>query len=304
MPLLDHLGELRRRLTIVVVTLIAFTLIMYFAAPTVIDLLTDPIKPFVPDGKFYIGSALGGFTTRFSIGFRTALVMCSPMIVWQVLAFFLPALKPNERKWVVPTVLTATCLFFVGMIFCYFFIVPPAFEWLTGEVEAVASAWAMLDDYIGTEMLLMIGFGVAFELPLIVFYLAVFHIVPYASFRSAWRVIYVVLAVVAACITPDASPVTMLPHVCGARDPLRARPLHHALCDRGARGQGRPQGPPREPVCRRRRIARALDDENITRPCKRLRGAFALRGSWCVHCKAFCRTPLYIIPRHEPGNAL
>ena len=117
MPLLDHLGELRRRLTIVVVTLIAFTLIMYFAAPTVIDLLTDPIKPFVPDGKFYIGSALGGFTTRFSIGFRTALVMCSPMIVWQVLAFFLPALKPNERKWVVPTVLTATCLFFVGMIF-------------------------------------------------------------------------------------------------------------------------------------------------------------------------------------------
>ena len=210
MPLLDHLGELRRRLTIVVVTLIAFTLIMYFAAPTVIDLLTDPIKPFVPDGKFYIGSALGGFTTRFSIGFRTALVMCSPMIVWQVLAFFLPALKPNERKWVVPTVLAATCLFFVGMIFCYFFIVPPAFEWLTGEVEAVASAWAMLDDYIGTEMLLMIGFGVAFELPLIVFYLAVFHIVPYASFRAAWRVIYVVLAVVAACITPDASPVTML----------------------------------------------------------------------------------------------
>ncbi|MDM8164113.1 twin-arginine translocase subunit TatC [Collinsella intestinalis] len=209
MPLMDHLGELRRRLTIVVVTLVVTTLVMYFASSTVIDLLTDPIKPFVGD-QFYIGSALGGFTTRFTIGFRTALVMCSPMIVWQVLAFFLPALKPNERKWVVPTVLAATALFFVGMIFCYFFIVPPAFEWLTGEVAAIANPLAMLDDYIGTEMLLMIGFGVAFELPLIVFYLAVFHIVPYASFRASWRVIYVVLAVVAACITPDASPVTML----------------------------------------------------------------------------------------------
>ena len=210
MPLLDHLGELRRRLTIVVVSVLVVALVMYFAAPTIIDLLTDPIKPFVPGGKFYLGSALSGFTTRFTIALRTSFVMSTPMIVWQILAFFLPALKPNERRWVVPTVITATVLFFVGMIFCYLFIVPPAFEWLTGEVDAIANAWAMLDDYIGTEMMLMIGFGVAFELPLIVFYLAVFHIVPYASFRAAWRYIYVVLLVVSACVTPDASPVTML----------------------------------------------------------------------------------------------
>lgn len=210
MPLLDHLGELRRRLTIVVVTVLIATLVMYFATPVIIDILTDPIKPFVPEGQFYLGTALGGFTTRFTIALRTALVMASPMIVWQILAFFLPALKPNERRWVVPTVIMATALFFVGMTFCYFFIVPPAFEWLTGEVDAIATAWAMLDDYVGTEMLLMIGFGVAFELPLIVFYLAVFHIVPYASFRAAWRYIYVVLIVVSASITPDASPITML----------------------------------------------------------------------------------------------
>ena len=56
----------------------------------------------------------------------------------------------------------------------------------------------------------MIGFGVAFELPLIVFYLSVFHIVPYATFRSAWRYIYVVMLVVSASVTPDASPVTLL----------------------------------------------------------------------------------------------
>ncbi len=56
----------------------------------------------------------------------------------------------------------------------------------------------------------MIGFGVSFELPLIVFYLAVFHIVPYASFRAAWRYVYVVMLVVSASITPDASPVTLI----------------------------------------------------------------------------------------------
>ena len=67
----------------------------------------------------------------------------------------------------------------------------------------------MLEDFINTEILLMIGFGVAFELPLIVFYLAVFHIVPYVKFRAAWRYVYVGLLVVAGVVTPDASPVTM-----------------------------------------------------------------------------------------------
>lgn len=131
------------------------------------------------------------------------------MIIWQILAFFLPALKPNERRWVVPTIVSATALFFLGVIFCYFVIINPAFGFLIGESEAIGTAMPMLEDYINIELLLMIGFGVAFELPLIVFYLAVFHIVPYVKFREAWRYVYVVLLVVAGCVTPDASPVTM-----------------------------------------------------------------------------------------------
>ena len=136
--------------------------------------------------------------------------MCTPMIVWQILAFFLPALKPNERKWVVPTVLAAVGLFFLGAIFSYFVIIPAGFEWLIGESLTIGQIAPNLEDYINIELLLMIGFGVAFELPLIVFYLAVFHIVPYASFRAAWRYIYVIMLVVSASITPDASPVTLI----------------------------------------------------------------------------------------------
>lgn len=208
MPLMDHLGELRRRLTIIVVTIIVATVVMYFATPTIIDVLTDPIKPLV-GGKFYITTALGGFALRFGIAIKIAVVMSTPMILWQFFGFFLPALKPNERKWVVPTVLVATVLFFVGAVFAYFLMVPAAFQWLTGETQAVATTFAQLDDYVNTELLLMIGFGVAFELPLVVFYLAVFRIIPYATFRSAWRYIYVGLLVISACVTPDGSPVTL-----------------------------------------------------------------------------------------------
>lgn len=207
MPLFDHLGELRRRLTIVVVSVLSASLVLYFATPTVIDILQDPIREFADE--FYVMTALGGFSLRFSIAFKLALVMCTPMIIWQILAFFLPALKPNERRWVVPTIVSATVLFFLGVLFCYFVIINPAFGFLIGESEAIGTAMPMLEDYINIELLLMIGFGVAFELPLIVFYLAVFHIVPYVKFREAWRYVYVVLLVVAGCVTPDASPVTM-----------------------------------------------------------------------------------------------
>ena len=197
MPLMDHLGELRRRLTIIVVSVLVATVVFYFATPTIIDILTDPIRPLVEDGRFYITTSLGGFSVRFSIAWKTAAVVCVPMILLQILGFFLP-------------ILIATVLFFVGAVFCYLIIVPAGFEWLIGETNAIATALPDLVDYINTEILLMIGFGVAFELPLIVFYLSVFHIVPYATFRSAWRYIYVVMLVVSASVTPDASPVTLL----------------------------------------------------------------------------------------------
>ena len=106
--------------------------------------------------------------------------------------------------------LVATALFFAGVIFCYAFIAPAAFEWLLEETRSIGAAMPQLEDFINTELLLMIGFGVSFELPLIVFYLAVFHIVPYASFRAAWRYVYVIMLVVSASITPDASPVTLI----------------------------------------------------------------------------------------------
>ena len=210
MPLFDHLGELRRRLTIVVVCVVIATIVMYFASPTIIDLLKAPIEPYLDGGKFVMTGALGGFAVKFGVAVKTAVVMCTPMIVWQILAFFLPALKPSERKWVVPTVVCATVLFFVGAVFCYFIIVPPGFEWLLGETKTIADPMADLENYINIEILLLIGFGVSFELPLIVFYLAVFHIVPYSSFRAAWRYIYVAMMVVSASITPDANPITLL----------------------------------------------------------------------------------------------
>ena len=210
MPLFDHLGELRRRLTIVVVSVFAAAIVLYFATPVVLDILEDPIRSFVPDGKFYITTTLGGFGLRFSLAIKMAVVMCTPMIIWQILAFFLPALRPNERKWVVPTVAAMVVLFFLGMIFCYFVIQSAAFGWLLDQSFEFAQNLANAEDYLSIYMMLEIGFGIAFQLPLVIFYLSILHVVPYKTFRSQWRYVYVALMILSAVVTPDASPITML----------------------------------------------------------------------------------------------
>jgi len=126
------------------------------------------------------------------------------------MAFFLPALKESERKWVIPTVAALVILFFLGMIFCYFVIQRAAFGWLLQQTNEFADPLYNAEDYLDIFMKLEVGFGIAFEIPLVIFYLSIFHIVPYSKFRANWRYIYIGLMTLSGIITPDASPVTML----------------------------------------------------------------------------------------------
>ena len=210
MPIMDHLGEFRRRLTIIVVSVIVCSLIVYFATPTLIELMIDQIREAMRGGDLYVFSALGGFTIRFKVAVFFSVIICCPIIIWEIMAFFLPALKPSERKWVVPTVAAMVFLFFLGMIFCFFVVQPAAFGWLLDQTFEFAQSMANAEDYLNIYMLLEIGFGLAFQLPLVIFYLSVLHLVPYKTFREQWRIAYVAFMVLSAVVTPDASPVTMI----------------------------------------------------------------------------------------------
>ena len=212
MPLFDHLAELRRRLTIVIVSVICAALVVYMATPTLIKIMMQPIYDVLPNGAedLTVLSALGGFTIRFKIALFFGAIMCTPVILWQALGFFLPALNEKERHWVVPTVAAMVTLFYLGMVFCYFVIQRTAFGWLIEQSDEFARVLLNAEDYLSIELLLEVGFGVAFQLPLIIFYLSILHVVPYRTFRGQWRYVYVGLLTLCAVVTPDASPVTML----------------------------------------------------------------------------------------------
>ena len=146
----------------------------------------------------------------FEVALWASVVACMPIILWQILAFFLPALKPNERKWFIPTFAVGVLLFMFGTVFCYLFILHPAVQWLTDQAGGFAQILPDAKSWVDVIINFELCFGVAFELPLVVFYLVIFDIVPYKKLRSSWRTVYIVLMVISAMATPDASPVTML----------------------------------------------------------------------------------------------
>lgn len=215
MPLMDHLCELRMRCIRIVVVLIIAICFFYMSTPTVAQFLLAPVTPYMPtdaEGHAIINvfGAFEAFGVRLKIALWTSLVACAPFCLWQILAFFLPALKPRERKYFVPTFLVAVGLFIFGTVFCYCIILAPAFQWLTDQASGFATITAQADQWIDIIIKFELGFGLAFELPLIVFYLLIFEIIPYSKLREQWRYIYVGLLVLSGMVTPDASPITML----------------------------------------------------------------------------------------------
>ncbi len=215
MPLMEHLGELRMRLVRIVVVLLVAVCVFYLAAGTMGQFLLLPIADFLPtaeDGTVELSflNAFDPFTVKFKIAFWMSVVATSPIILWQVLAFFLPALKPNERKWFIPTFAAGVALFILGTVFCYLIILHPAFQWLTDQTSDLGEVLPNAANYVDVIIKFEIGFGIAFELPIVIFYLVIFNIVPYSKLRSSWRYVYVGLMVFSAMVTPDANPVTML----------------------------------------------------------------------------------------------
>ncbi len=214
MSLMEHLGELRMRLVRIVVCLIVAMCVFYLSTGTVVQFLLAPVAEFMPkgdDGQVALNvlGAFDAFSVRITVALWTALIATAPITLWQILAFFLPALKPKERRWFLPTFIAALSLFIIGTVFCYLVILNPAFQWLTDQASGFATILPEAGQWVDIIIKFELGFGIGFEMPLVVFYLVMFGVIPYQKLRASWRGVYIGLLVFSAAVTPDASPVTM-----------------------------------------------------------------------------------------------
>lgn len=208
-PFFEHIQELRYRLIVVVVSIVVVSTVLYAFTDPILQWLLAPLHGLLPGDKLNVFGPFETFTFRFKIALYASIVATSPIILYQTFAFFLPALQPKERKFFVPTIASAVALFVAGNAFCYLIILKTAIGWMLGQAGSNIAVIPAADKFLSGITLLMLGFGIAFELPIIVFYAIGFGLIPYVKLRAAWRYVYVALMIVAAIATPDWSPITM-----------------------------------------------------------------------------------------------
>jgi len=201
----EHIAELRKRLFISLIALLAGALICIYFAESIMAILTRPIGGMERLRSIEV-------TENVSAVFRVALlggfILACPVILYEILAFILPALKQNEKQTLF-TFLPLMILFFLGGVaFAYFVLLPVAIPFLTSFMGIETEVRPA--NYISFVTNMLFWVGVVFEMPLIIFILARIGVLTAGQLLKNWRQAIVVCAVLAMIITPTVDPVNMI----------------------------------------------------------------------------------------------
>jgi len=206
MTLADHLRELRERLLKSVIALVVGTAVGLAFAEQILRVL---LAPYGPAKQLLVTSPISPLTNVFTVSVTTGAILALPFILYQALAFIFPGLLPHERRWVMIALPFGFGLFLLGVLFAFFVMLPAAVGFLTGIFPSVFNVALTPDDYIPFVAGMMFWMGVAFEMPLIIFVLAKANVINANLLKRHWRWAVVIVAVLAALITPTPDPLNM-----------------------------------------------------------------------------------------------
>jgi sec-independent protein translocase protein TatC len=207
MSLMEHLIELRTRLIWIIGTMLLGTVVALFFAEPLIQFIIEPLSV-----KGVIPQALGPTDTigvYFKICFTAGASIAMPVIVYQIIAFVSPGLYPHERRALIMILPGVMVLFLLGAAFAFYLLIPAAIDFLQNFLGSVIRQDWTIDKYIGFITRLVFWMGVSFETPLVVAFLARAGMVTGPRLLSFWRHAFVVVAIIAAAITPTVDPVNM-----------------------------------------------------------------------------------------------
>jgi sec-independent protein translocase protein TatC len=218
MPLMDHLRELRRRLLIAVVAILAGTIAGWVFYPQVFEFVKQPyvegIAPLLNRSGFDATLVLSGgigsaFTFRLKVALVLGLLLSSPVWLWEAWAFVLPALHRNEKRWAYLLTATGVPLFLGGVTVGYL-VLPKGIQVLVSFAPQSIHVLLNLGDYLSFMLRTVLVFGVAAQIPLVVVLLNRIGAVSARQLAAARPWTIVGIFVFAAIATPSTDPLTML----------------------------------------------------------------------------------------------
>jgi sec-independent protein translocase protein TatC len=210
MTLVEHLGELRRRVLVCAVAFIVAGTAAFLLYPWILSFLRHPYCEVAPSHcAFYITGPLDGLALRVKIAAYGGLVLSAPVLLWEFWRFITPGLNPKEKRYAIPFVVGSLTLFSIGCLVA-FVTFPHALKWL--DSIGGPSLHQIFDpiNYISLIVLLMVVFGITFQFPVLLVSLEVAGVLT-ARKLSSWRRWAIVLIVmVAGVVTPSSDPFSML----------------------------------------------------------------------------------------------
>ena len=217
MTLFEHLAELRNRLIVALVAIVAGMVVVWFFYDQVIHFMLQPYASYlahhqskdITKGQLVATGPLEGFTTRIKVCGYGGIALATPVIFWELWRFITPGLYRNEKRYIVPFVAAAVVLF-AGGVTTAILVFPKAIDWLinvsgTGVVPLFSPS-----RYFTLYVAMCLIFGAVFMYPLVLVFLELVEMVPSIRWRRWRRPAIVVICLVAAVITPSSDPFSFL----------------------------------------------------------------------------------------------
>jgi len=206
MALSEHIEEFSQRLVFCIILLIIATLLCFTDVREIVKIFQAPaigvkFLQFAP-GEFFFAS--------FKIAAFCGILLSSPIILYQLLLYLIPGLTKNERDIVLPVSFGSGILFFLGLGFSYFFLVPAALKFFISYGSDVVEPFWSFDQYFDFIAVLLFATGIAFQVPAIQVVLGLLGIVTGQQMLSYWKYVVVACTILAAVITPSTDPVTQI----------------------------------------------------------------------------------------------
>ena len=213
MTFFEHLTELRKRIVSSLIAIAVGAAIGWFAAPHFVNWITRPmleaLKAAKLEQKLVYTHPAGYLNLLISLSIYLGLVIASPWILYQIWLFVAPALYKHERSAITGFLFSTVFLFLAGIAFGYFVSLPYVLRFLIsfqGPVVPLIS----INEYFDLILMVLLGLGLVFELPILIFFLSLFGIVTPRFLLGNFRYAVLVIAILAAVLTPTPDATTML----------------------------------------------------------------------------------------------
>jgi sec-independent protein translocase protein TatC len=207
MTLLDHLEELRRRLIIIIASIVAAAVAGFIVSGSVLDLLRSRLP--VPYQTIYFTGPADAFGVHVKIAGFLGIALAMPLILFQVWRFVTPGLTRSERRIVWPVMIAAILLFSLGIV-VGFLIIPYAMNFLLSFAQDGIQPLLTIDGYIGFVTTMLLAFGIVLEFPILLVGLARVGILSHKRLAAQRRLIIVGITIFAIVVTPGGDPISPL----------------------------------------------------------------------------------------------